>query len=96
MPTAGSSRDHNGRVDDEAPRIPQHEVADRFGKAALRTVHELTAGLAANDDADEEPVVVRRDAGPHRSLAGLAALIDAALDEEPADRPAEEGPRPPD
>ena len=71
--------------DDAPPRIPQHEAVDRFGKASLRTAHELTVALAANDDADEEPVV-RRAGGPHRSIGGLAALLDAALAEEDAGR----------
>ena len=69
-------------VDDDAPPpIAQHEAADRFGKTSLRTVHELTVALAVNDDADEEPVV-RRVRGAHRSIGGLAALLDAALDDE--------------
>lgn len=71
-------------MDDPPPRIGTHEAVDRFGKVSLRTAHELTAALAANDDADEEPVVVRRAAGPHRSIDGLAALLDAALAEEDA------------
>lgn len=79
--------------DDAPPRIAQHEAADRFGKTALRTVHELTVALAANDDADEEPVV-RRTGGPHRSIDRLAALLDAALaeeDAEPGGPPADPG-----
>lgn len=72
--------------DDAPPRIAQHEAVDRFGKTSLRTAHELTAALAANDGGDEEPVV-RRTGGPHRSIGGLAALLDAALAEEPADGP---------
>ena len=78
-------------MSDQPPRIEKHEAVDRFGKTSLRTAHDLTtalveAGLATED----EPVVVRTD-GPHRSIDGLAALIDAALAEEPApggeDRP---------
>jgi hypothetical protein len=70
---------------DPPPRIERHEATDRFGKAAMRTVHDLGEAL---DDPD--PVVVRTD-GPHRSLAGLAALIDDALAEAgpPAEGPAE-------
>ena len=64
----------------EPPRIERHEAVDRFGKAALRTAHDLTAALAENDRADEEPIVVRTD-GPHRSIDGLMALIDEALDD---------------
>ena len=85
--------DDDGRVDDDAPpRIPQHEAVDRFGTTALRTALQLTVELAENDGGDEEPVVLRRTGGRHRSLAGLAALIDAALDEGGAD-PAEREPR---
>jgi len=67
-------------MDDPPPRIARHEAVDRFGTASLRTAHELTTALAGNDDADEEPVVRRTD-GPHRSIDGLAALLDAALAE---------------
>lgn len=67
--------------DDAPPRIARHEAVDRFGTVSLRTAHDLTVALAANDDADEEPVV-RRAGGPHRSIDGLAALLDAALAEE--------------
>ena len=85
--------DDDGGMDDPPPRIPTHEAVDRFGKASLRTVHELTVALAANDDADEEPVV-RRTGGSHRSIDGLAALLDAALaeeDEGPGGPPADAG-----
>jgi hypothetical protein len=69
---------------DPPPRIERHEATDRFGKAAMRTAHDLGEALA-----DADPVVVRTD-GPHRSLAGLAALIDDALAEAgpPGERPA--------
>ena len=71
-------------VSDRPPRIEQHEAFDRFGKTALRTAHDLGAALDRAGSADE-PIVVRTD-GPHRSIDGLAALIDAALaDEEPVD-----------
>jgi hypothetical protein len=83
--------------DDAPPRVAQHEAADRFGRTSLRTAHELTAALAANDGGDEEPVV-RRTGGPHRSIGGLAALLDAALADEaaPAEGPAAVGPDRPD
>lgn len=64
-------------MSDLPPRIERHEAADRFGKTALRTAHSLTAAMA-ECGADEEPILVRTD-GPHRTLDGLAALIDAAL-----------------
>jgi hypothetical protein len=67
---------------DPPPRIERHEATDRFGKAALRTAHDLGKALA-----DDDPVVVRTD-GPHRTLDGLAALIDAAL---AGDAPAGDG-----
>jgi hypothetical protein len=68
-------------MDDSPPRIERHEAVDRFGKKVLRTAHELTAALAENDAADEEPVVLRTD-GPHRSIRSLMVLIDDALDDE--------------
>ncbi|SDN81953.1 hypothetical protein SAMN05428965_1759 [Geodermatophilus sp. DSM 45219] len=92
-----AGRDHTEAMDHDAPpRIAQHEAADRFGTTALRTAHELTVALAGNDDADEEPVV-RRTGGPHRSIGGLAALLDAALADEdagPAGMPDGTRPRP--
>jgi hypothetical protein len=67
------------------PRIDKHEATDRIGAISMRTVHELGAALTDSPAADVEPVVVRRG-GPHRSIDGLAALIDAALaDEAPPD-----------
>ena len=69
----------------QPPTIEQHEAVDRFGKAALRSAHDLGAALAETGHAEPgEPVVVRTG-GPHRSLDGLAALIDAALEDEAAD-----------
>jgi hypothetical protein len=70
---------------DPPPQIQRHEATDRFGKAAMRTAHDLGEALA-----DPDPVVVRTD-GPHRSLSGLAALIDAALAEAgpPVEGPAQ-------
>jgi hypothetical protein len=62
---------------DLPPRIERHEAADRFGKTALRTAHRLTAAMA-EPGAHEEPILLRTD-GPHRTLDGLASLIDAAL-----------------
>jgi hypothetical protein len=71
------------------PPIERHEAADRFGKTALRTAHRLTAALAESG-ADEEPILVRTD-GPHRTLDGLAALIDAALADNGAQGTAAKG-----
>jgi hypothetical protein len=65
---------------DQPPRIEKHEAADRAGKAALTTAHDLGAALSATGEQDVEPVVVRRG-GPHRSIAALEALIDDALTE---------------
>jgi hypothetical protein len=70
-------------MSDQHPRVEKHEAADRFGKTSLRTAHDLTTALVeAGLAAEEEPVVVRTD-GPHRSIDGLAALIDATLADEP-------------
>ena len=64
----------------EQPRpIERHVAADRFGKRALRTAHEISAALAG--DGGDEPVVLRRN-GPHRSIGELEALIDEALIDE--------------
>ena len=57
------------------PPIARHEATDRAGTIALRTAHELGAALAGSE---ADPVVLRRG-GPHRSVAGLIALVDAAL-----------------
>ena len=76
---------------EEPPRIERHEATDRVGKAALRTAHDLTEALAEDEGSGPEPVVLRTD-GPHRSLDGLAALLDAALAEEESDHPQEEQP----
>jgi hypothetical protein len=65
-------------VTDALPPFERHEATDRFGKAALRAAHDLTEALADEEGGVPEPVVVRRN-GPHRSLDGLAALLDAAL-----------------
>jgi hypothetical protein len=74
---------------DLPPRIERHEATDRFGKVALHTAHRLTAAMAESG-AGEEPILVRTD-GPHRSLDGLAALIDAALADDGVDGKAAEG-----
>jgi hypothetical protein len=67
----------------EPPRIERHEATDRFGTISMRTAHDLGAALTDSGSTDGEPIVVRRG-GPHRSLNGLAALIDEALaDEDP-------------
>jgi hypothetical protein len=68
-------------VTEELPRIERHEAVDRFGTAALRAAHDLGEALAAGEDEDPEPVVVRRG-GAHRSIDGLAAVLDEALGEE--------------
>ncbi|MGY1831338.1 hypothetical protein ACI8AA_13080 [Geodermatophilus sp. SYSU D01180] len=85
-------------MSEEVPRIERHEAADRAGKAALRAAHDLTEGLSADEDDVPEPVVVRRG-GPHRSVGGLADLIDSALQENEAleedeREPGEPGSRP--
>jgi hypothetical protein len=74
---------------DPPPRIERHEATDRFGAAALRAAHDLGKALP---DPDPDPVVVRTG-GPHRSLAGLAALIDAALAEDGPAADDDAGPR---
>jgi hypothetical protein len=76
-------------MSEEPPRVAAHEARDRFGKTALRTAHDLTAALAADGRPEaDDPVVVRTD-GPHRTIDGLAALLNAALDDdEDAHRPA--------
>ncbi|MGY1730955.1 hypothetical protein ACI798_05490 [Geodermatophilus sp. SYSU D01045] len=76
---------------EEVPRIERHEAADRAGKAALRAAHDLTEGLSSEEDDVPEPVVVRRG-GPHRSVGGLADLIDTALEENEAVRENEREP----
>lgn len=73
---------------DLPPRIERHEAADRFGKIALHTAHRLSAAMAESG-ADQEPILVRTD-GPHRTLDGLASLIDAALADDDVDGPAAE------
>jgi hypothetical protein len=70
-------------MSDQPPRVERHEAVDRFGKISLRTAHGLTSALVeAGLAAEEEPVVVHRN-GRHRSIDGLAALIDETLAEEP-------------
>jgi hypothetical protein len=65
------------------PRIERHQAYDRFGKSALRTAHDLSEALSEAGRAEgDEPVVLRTN-GPHRSIDGLAALIDAALADGP-------------
>jgi hypothetical protein len=73
------------------PRVERHEATDRFGKISLLTAHELGTALAESDSADGEPIVVRTG-GPHRTVSGLAALIDAALAEAEFGCPAPDGP----
>jgi hypothetical protein len=76
-------------MSDLPPPIERHEAADRFGKIALGTAHRLTAAMAESG-ACEEPILVRTD-GPHRTLDGLAALIDAALADDEVPGAAAEG-----
>ncbi|MGY1643889.1 hypothetical protein ACI782_22500 [Geodermatophilus sp. SYSU D00703] len=66
---------------DAPPPHERHEATDRFGKAALRAAHRLTEALDDDEDGVPGPVVVRRN-GPHRSLDGLAALLDEALQDD--------------
>ena len=68
-------------MSDEPPPIERHAAADRFGKRALRTAHDITAALAAHDAAVGEPILARRN-GPHRSIQGLQTLIDEALEDD--------------
>jgi hypothetical protein len=60
--------------------IERHVAADRFGKRALQTAHDISAALADDAGADE-PILLRRN-GPHRSIGELAALLDEALADE--------------
>jgi hypothetical protein len=80
-------------VDEDTPKVERHEAYDRIGKSTLRTAHELSAALAESGRAEgDEPVVLRTD-GPHRSIDALAAMIDAALeDDSPAGRPGRQHP----
>ncbi|MGY1824047.1 hypothetical protein [Geodermatophilus sp. SYSU D00079] len=71
-------------MSDEPPPIERHRAVDRFGKEALRTAADLTEALREDEDAVPDPVVLRTD-GPHRSLDGLAALLDEALAEDDAE-----------
>jgi hypothetical protein len=69
---------------DDLPGVhPKHLAADRAGKGMLRAAHDITVGLAAAG-VDDDGVVVLRRGGPHRSLAGLEALLDAALADDEA------------
>jgi hypothetical protein len=80
-------------MSEQPPPIERHAAADRFGKRALRTAHDLTAAMA-DDDGAGEPIVLRRN-GPHRSIGALEALIDEALiDEALSDEALEDDERP--
>lgn len=70
-------------MSDTPPPIERHAATERFGKAALRTAHRLSVAMAESGSAGEEPILVRAG-GPHRTLDGVAALIDAALADEGA------------
>ena len=82
------------------PPVERHAATDRFGKTALRTAHEIAAALADDRDGVAEPGLLRRG-GPHRSIGGLEALIDDALDdaldddEQSRRRPRDTGSAPP-
>jgi hypothetical protein len=78
------------------PPIERHVATDRFGKRALRTAHDITAALADDGDGDGEPGLLRRN-GPHRSIGGLEALIEQALDDDEQShrRPRDTGSAPP-
>jgi hypothetical protein len=79
-------------MSERPPPVEQHVAVERAGKHALHAAHGITAALAENGDGGEEPVVLRRH-GPHRSIAGLARLIDEALaDEAPTDEAPTDGP----
>jgi hypothetical protein len=69
-------------VDEQPPQIERHAAADRFGKRALRTAHDITAALTdAGGPGADEPILVNRK-GPHRSIGALEALIDEALQDD--------------
>ncbi|MEU2350929.1 hypothetical protein [Modestobacter sp. NPDC049651] len=70
----------SGRPEDDPPPLPQHVAVDRFGKAVSTSAHRLGEALREDEDDVVEPVVHRRG-GPHRSIDGLAALIDSALED---------------
>jgi hypothetical protein len=72
-------------MSEQPPPIERHVAADRFGKRALRTAHDINAALADEGDGVQEPVLVRRN-GPHRSIQGLQTLIDEALEDDEQSR----------
>jgi hypothetical protein len=72
-------------VAEEHVPVERHAARDRFGRTALRMAHDLSSALAGAGEDAAEPLVLRTD-GQHRTIAGLAALIDAALDGD-ADHP---------
>ena len=63
------------------PPVARHEATDRIGRISLSTAHDLGAALAGSSATDGEPIVMRTG-GPHRTVDGLLALIDAALTDE--------------
>jgi hypothetical protein len=68
-------------MSEHLPPLDRHVAADRAGKRALRVAQEITEALAADGVGAGEPVLLRRG-GPHRSIAGLAALLDEVLADE--------------
>ena len=67
-------------MDEHPPPIARHEAQDRIGRLTLGTAHDLGAALAEGG-ADGEPIVLRTG-GPHRTVDGLLALIDASSAKE--------------
>jgi hypothetical protein len=77
-----SSQAPDQPMSEQPPPIERHAAADRFGKRALRTAHDITAALAEDAGAGaSEPVLLRRN-GPHRSIGELQALIDKVLEDD--------------
>jgi hypothetical protein len=68
-------------MSEQPPPIERHAAADRFGKRALRTAHDITAALADGDAGADEPILLRRN-GPHRSIRELERIMDQALEED--------------
>jgi hypothetical protein len=73
--------------------VARHEATDRIGRISLSTAHDLGAALAGSSATDGEPIVMRTG-GPHRTVDGLLALIDAALADEDGGGTAGQTPHP--